>query len=288
VAPLFPELQLQRQNISKIHIQSAEKSVTLHRTSAGFVVENKFGHLANPTRIIQLVDSLSFLDNRDVVSVNPEKRATFGVQDGAGTRIIVENPQGEVLADLIGGKLREMDPFSSSQVRLDFYVRPSGRDEVLLVSAYQPPSVEAADWLEADLFSFEAADITTASRMEFPSGESWTLTRDGPEAWRMDHPEKRDIDLYEGDSWAFSFANLSVSDVWARLKPGENPDDEYGFSTNLFRVETQQGNALELRLGGLAPNSDRFAWVVGEEWVYSIPSHTVEQLCKPFSSTSED
>ena len=288
VGPLFPELQRQRQEIDQIQLRSQGEEVTLLRTSTGFVVKEKWGHPASSTRVVQLIDSLSLLDNRDVVSTNPEKRTTFGVEKGSGTQILVQNSRGEILADLIGGKLRAADPFTAAQVRLDFYVRPSGRNEVFLVNAYQPPSTEASDWLAGDLFSLNAEDIALASRLEFTSGETWTLVHDGPEAWHMENPEPRDIDLYEGDSWAFSFSNLRASDVWAHLEQGETPSPEFGFSTNVFRVEMGQGKPLELRLGGLAPNSDRYAWVVGSEWIYSVPNHEVDQLCMPFSVVSED
>jgi len=278
VEALFPELISNRQSIDKIEIDSDGILCTMQRNQNGFVILEKFNHPAADKRVITLVDELSRLSTKDIVSANFEKHQKFGVAEGQGTRIKIYAGE-KLLADLIAGSLRSQDIRNSKQIALEFYLRDASSAEVLLVNNYSPPPTSPEDWLRVPLCKFDVGEIKLAERVDFRGNKNWTLARgDTPDRWQLLGPKPGPADSYQADSWIFSFSNLEAADVVANLGTGTRPAAEYGFTTDLFRAENDLAESCELQLGGVAPNNRRYAWIPGSDWVYAIDEFEADQL----------
>lgn len=296
VERLFPRLQRERDGVARVELRAAGgRAVTLVREGAAFVIEQKLGHPADRARLGLLLDALAALDTRDVVSVNPEKRAVYGVDEAQGVAVTVFDANGGLLADLIAGKLRSQDLRQGGGLRLEFYVRPAGRDEVLQVEELPLPATAPEEWLARRLFPVDSAELLELQRLDLEGqqAESWKLERipaaDDPateevedHAWRMTEPRVADAPLFAGDSWAFSLCGVGPADVVARLEPGEQPrEPAWGFTTNAFHAVAAGGRELVLYLGRPAAADARYAWIPGLPWVYTIPEHDAIQLRMP-------
>ncbi len=293
VRPLFPRLRDELQRVDRVWIHDADHEVTLVRGTTGFVVEEALGHPADRVRLQDFLRRLADLQSRDVVSTNPEKRSIYGVDEGQGTAIEIRDHDGAVLADLIGGRLRSQDPRSGRKVSLDFYVRPRDRDEVILVSDYAAPSTDPADWIAGRFWKLDSESIQEMQRLSPEPGESWRIHRipaeDDPateeredHAWVMDQPEPgRNVPLYAGDSWCFSFSGLRAAGVVAQLSPGERPAPNFGLDGAEELRARSANREYRLFLGTVAGPARRYAWSPGSPWVYTIPEFDAGQLRQP-------
>ena len=288
VRPLFPQLSLQRQQIDRIEIESAGKTTTLLRGASGFVVGEKFNHPAANQRVVDLIDNLSLLDDREVVAQNDANHRTFGVEDGQGTRIRVMVGE-ELVADLVAGALRSQDLRSGGKVALEFYLRVHGSDLVVLARNYNPPPTAPEDWLRVALSAFSPEQIQRVERLDFQGDNSWNMERTpGAESWSLLGAEPGLADSYQADSWVFSFGHLEAADVIAKLDAESRPDPEYDFTSDLFRVFNAAGEASELQLGGSAPGNLRYAWIPGSSWLYAVNQFEVDQLRQVIGRQTED
>lgn len=282
---LFPELAALREQIFRVEIQSRGRQTTLSRVADGFVVEEKLAHPADLGRLIALVDSLCWLDDRDVVSDNPEKRATFQVEADSGTRVRLLDRQGAPLADLIGGALRNAPEQAGEQALLEFYVRRADRDQVLLAPEFRPPPADPAQWIQPRLFpGLQAGQIQWLQRLGAEAGDSWKVVRSaeagGEPAWRVVAPEPGAAAAHEAEGLAFTFAGLRAEDVAARLVPGGEPGADFGFPGETFRAGAGEAS-LEVRLGKPAEAGRRYAWVPGSPYVVLVGEFAAERLRVP-------
>ncbi|RMH01640.1 MAG: DUF4340 domain-containing protein [Planctomycetota bacterium] len=300
---LFPRLERERGRVERIEIRDpAGRGATLVRSGAGFVVEEKLSHPADRLRVDRLLAALAALTRSDVVSTNPTKQGVYGVDDATGTRLRVLDENGGVLADLVAGKLRSQDPRKLAGVRLEFYVRPAGRTEVLLVEELATPSTDPAAWLARRFFPVADEDLIEIERRDLAEGgaDSWRIVRVAAEddpateevedhAWRMVEPREEPATLYAGDSWVFTFAGLGPADVAARLEAGRQPEDpKWGFTTNAYRARTADGRELVVYLGRPAGADQRYAWIPGLPWIYTITEHEAIELRMPVERMLRD
>lgn len=295
VVKLFPRLGREIDRVARVEILTpAGLAVTLLREGPGYVVAEKLNHPADTRRLGQLLAALAELDTRETVSTNPAKRGVYGVDDATGTRVRVMDASGGVLADLVAGKLRSQDPNQLASLRLDFYVRPAGGDQVLLVEELGAPSTDPLSWLTRRFFPVEMENLVELERRDIAGkeAESWKLERapadDDPateqledHGWLMTAPEQAPATLYAGDSWAFTLCGLGPADVIAQNGQEQVKDPRYGFSTNAYRAMTADGRELVLYLGRPAGEDTRYAWVPGLPWIYTIPEHDAIQLRMP-------
>ena len=283
VRRLFPELDASRERIAKVLIRSADRRTTLLRVPGDWVVEEKLLHPADIGRLIGLIDSLAFLDSRDVVSTNPDKQGTYSVEEGAGTRIQIWDEEERILADLVAGGLRSEGVAPGGPAILEFYVRPYGSDEVVLAPDFHAPVVDPADWLAGPLFPVEPDALEWIERQDLDGRESWKLVRGAPDPdsagtlWEFREPTSGPAGKYAGDSFVFTFTGLRPQDVVAQIASGAEPDASYGFTLDVLRAG-KGDQVFELRLGGVATPGARFAWLTGGRWIYTLSDFEVGQL----------
>lgn len=283
VRRLFPELEAQRESLARVEIRAAGQQATLTRSGGGFVVEEKLQYPADLGRLVSLVDALAWVDDRDTVSSNPDKRATYHVDEEGGTRIRLLDAKGGVLADAYGGSLRSAPESAGPQALLEFYLRRSDRDEVVLAPEFRPPAADPALWIEPRLFpGLQAAKLGWIERSSPDSGEAWRLERASPGGsgdpqWRMTAPEERDAAAHVAEGFVSALAGLSAQDVAARVPAGREPGPEFGIPTDILRAGLGD-QSVELRLGKPAGEGRRYAWVPGSSWIVTIGEFAAERL----------
>jgi len=275
VGPLFPELVAQRAQISKVILMRDQEQTTLERGQAGFGVAERMHHPAANQRLVHLIDALSLLDDRDVVSTNPDKFLAYGLAEHQGTRIQVYAGD-KLLADAHCGSMRQQDPQMGGKMSLDFYLRAMGGQRVVLARGFTPPMTGPGDWLEAPLVGVEESEVVAAQRIDVRTGNEWHVQKTG-EDWSMTKPVQEPLaELYTIDSFLFSMCRLYAEDVFAEAKDGL--PEEFGPLEDLFQVASQEGNLFEVHLGKLRPGGLREAWIPGAPWLYGVAEHDVHQL----------
>ncbi|TAH38727.1 MAG: DUF4340 domain-containing protein [Planctomycetota bacterium] len=289
VQRLFPGLEDQRQDIARVEIESAGQRTTLVRGAGGWVVAEKLQYPADVGRLASLVDTLAGLDDRDTVSVNPDKQETYSVDPAAGTRVRLLDARGLALADLVGGALRGAAEQAGTEALLEFYVRRADRDEVVLAPEFRPPPADPADWIEPRLLpGLQAQRLRWLQRASPDEHGAWKLAVEAPEGaagaaerrWRMVAPDSRAAVAHVAEGFAFALANLRAQDVAARLGPAAEPGPEFGFPTDVLKAGVDEGT-IEVRLGKPAGEGRRYAWVPGSAYVVIIGEFAAERLRVP-------
>ena len=294
IEPLAPELRTRRRELRRIRIASPEGETHLVLVDRQWVVEERGGHPADAERLIYLVDRLAAVTTRDVVSVNPERHALYGVTEEEGIHLEFFGPGGETLVHLLGGRMRRQETLEPSRVLLEFYLRRADAPEVVLAPGFLPPEVRPGAWIDGRLFRGMDWDRLFRLRREDLAGaDSWELRREelSPEEaarsagrvdhrWRLTEPAAAPADGAVADAWAAAFTEVDAEDVRAPVREAD-PVAAHGPVSDLFEAETREGRIFRLYLGRLETDGRRRAWREGRPWVYLLDPATVRQLRQP-------
>jgi len=309
VGPLFPQLDGQRQELTRIVVEEEGRRTELvaRRDEGRWYVVGK-DHPADGRRVADLVDMLATLRTTDVVAEDPASHGIYGVAEGQGTRVRIYGADDRPLADWIHGKLREQDVVGGVVPVLEFYVRRGDRPEVYLTGDAILPSTDPARWCDTRfLQSIPDAAVEWVVREDFDGEESWRIERIAgaavPEAqglqlpasgsvgerWQMTLPTAVPAYDYAGDSLVRTLVTLRAEDVVARATPEDAA--RYGFPTDRFRAGIREGGAtleFELELGAPTPQGGRFLRVSGLPHVYVLSDFEVGQLRQPLDAMLEE
>ncbi|KAA3613452.1 MAG: DUF4340 domain-containing protein [Planctomycetota bacterium] len=287
VETLFPEFDQQRELVVRVEVSSELGTVHLVRGPEHWGVEERFMHPVDAGKLADLLDGIALLDTKNLVSVNPEKQATYGVAEGQGTRIRAFDGEGNVLADVISGSLRGQDLLPGDAISLSFYLRRFDRDEVVLSNVWKDPVRTAEDWIEGAIFgSLNEEDVQWLRRLDEDPELDWMVRREATEdpkegdqmEWRMVQPRTEAISELAAEQLIRTLVSLYVADVAERLKPGQDPDPKFGFPVARFQAGIGPNQAVQLHFGTLDSQGRRFAWMPGSPWIYVVPESTAHNL----------
>ena len=296
IRPLFPALGPNGHRISSVKISDADGAVTLERGFQGqsdylWKVRERFGHPVDIPRMQHLINSMVSLETRDIVSVNAESHHTYQVEEGFSTRVTILDDRGVVMADLLGGGLRQQDPTTGNKAILSFYVRRAGEDAVYLTDRYAAPSSSPVYWCDTwFLREIEPSSVMTIERLGKDGDQSWKVVRSAEVekeggGWEMVAPLSTSIPDFSGNSWVYSLCNLRAADVISNQPKGIQSSDEslFGEVSDVLRAGIGD-DVFELRLGQLAGSNRRFAQVLGLPFLYIIAQHEVDQFRQSIDS----
>lgn len=137
-------------DIAAITITSPEATAKLKQTPNGWIVENRFGHPADFSKVAELVQKLSNAKIGRTFPASAEIQARQSLYppeqpelpaDQKGTRIVLADKDAKTLADLVIGKERENGGDT-------FYVMPSPESRVYLIDQnFRFLEKKTAGWL---------------------------------------------------------------------------------------------------------------------------------------------
>jgi hypothetical protein len=134
--------------VAEVLVKSNAETVTLRKTSSGWVVVELAGQPANLAAIGEVVQRLHDFKSRENVAVDPSQFASFellepdGKSAGAGTLVSLKDPNGKTLAAVVIGKTSFSPPDPGSQ----FPPQPNGR--FILVAGSSGPVRVASEGLD--------------------------------------------------------------------------------------------------------------------------------------------
>lgn len=116
-------------SVAEVLVKTNTESVTLRKTSTGWVVTELADQPANLTAIGEVVQRLHDFNSRENVAIEPDRFASFellepdGKNFGTGTLVSLKDPNGKTLAAVVIGKTSFSPPDPGSQ----FPPQPNGR-----------------------------------------------------------------------------------------------------------------------------------------------------------------
>ncbi len=294
VAPVFPGLGDTRDSLVRIEIESGEKSVSLLRGEKGWVVKERFGHSADAGRLSGLLDGLEDLDTRDLVAERRESHALYGVGEGQGTRVRLFGPEGALVGEIVGGKIRGQNIQDLRRFSMAFYFRRGDEDAVYLTPSFFSPSADPSSWVAGRLFeALDAEAIDRMERLDATGKDSWSLVRlpqpaesEGeddlaPDAsvWAFERPTDRgSVDSSKASSLAWTLTGFGIKDVLGKCDPQKGPGSAFGFPSDVFLAGAGE-DSLELRWGVSAEKEGgRPLWIPGQPWIYELAKFDVDRI----------
>ncbi len=246
--------------ITAVRISGPENNVVLKKAEV-WEVENRFGYPADFSQITDLVKKLrsvsvgrSFTGNDDArarLSLYPPGEAGVDA-DATGTRILLENADGEALADVLVG-----DPRDSSTGTGGHYMMLLPDTTVYLVDkSFRRLATEPREWLVTELVDAASADVREVQYRTADGEPLYTLTRPGkgkdpafqerPEGFADREIKKSEINTLFGALSGFQIENVA--------DPADKPADEnFG---HVFDYRLFDGTSYTVTLGGAVPDAE--------------------------------
>jgi hypothetical protein len=222
---LFADLPVN--TVATITIADAENRVTLVKGEKVWQVEERNGYPADFDELRDTVVKLSRLKIGRSFTGSPESLARLSLTSpsapdnaGAGRQITLRDRDGNILADLILGQIRETDDGGTGGQ----YLKKAGADTVFLVDGdFRFLKTAPAEWLKKEVLDIRADDVASVACY---AGDAptpvYTLSRpEKGEAARMTPvPPERTADSAKIDQVLDALAPLALDDVKAGK---ENP-----------------------------------------------------------------
>jgi hypothetical protein len=222
---LFADLPVN--TVATITIADAENRVTLVKGEKVWQVEERNGYPADFDELRDTVVKLSRLKIGRSFTGSPESLARLSLTSpsapdnaGAGRQITLRDRDGNILADLILGQIRETDDGGTGGQ----YLKKAGADTVFLVDGdFRFLKTAPAEWLKKEVLDIRADDVASVACY---AGDAptpvYTLSRPekGEAAQMTPVPPERTADSAKIDQVLDALAPLALDDVKAGK---ENP-----------------------------------------------------------------
>jgi hypothetical protein len=182
--PLFPELKTRVNDVARVRIEKAGKTVTLERDGSGWELADRGGYPAKFEEVKELVVRVAGLEIQEKLTAKKENHAKLAVEwpttapegseAGEAGLVTLEDASGNVLAALVVGKTE----WQNSKAKV--FVRKANEDQVWLAA---PPGTGALDvtpeprsWIEPGFLSL-ANDRVQSVTIEHADGERVEIAR---------------------------------------------------------------------------------------------------------------
>ncbi len=255
---VFADLPFQK--VEKIRIVSRNGSVTIEKTPAGWVIDQKEGYPADFSKISELVEKLRNLkvgrrfaataEVTDRLGLHPPSQAGVD-KDKSARRLELLDAEGRPVADLLIGKPRQSESGFGGH-----YLMRNGQSTVLLVDkSFKYLSSQPDKWLHRQVV--DLGDDTV---------ESVSFYRDGKAApvYELKRPAKGDKFALSGAPQA-SLESTKVNRVVGAMSPLQTEDvvsvkkagDASSFKgADRFVYSTFSGDRYEIELGNTVTRGD--------------------------------
>ena len=183
--PLFPALLDNINDVVEVDGTSGGEAFTLARESGRWVVPEKSGYPADPTKARQLVLGTAQLARVEPKTSNPDLYSELGLGDvdapgGNAVRLVFKDAAGGALADMIVGNDR---PARGDPEAVEYYVREPGDSQVWLVQGKIALERSALAWLDETVLSLERPRVRQV-RVSHADGTQITVRKPAP--WETD------------------------------------------------------------------------------------------------------
>ena len=133
---------IQADDVSRFVIQEGDQRIELVRYDTLWVASGYEERKVHRWRLDSFFNTILGVERESMISDNPDKWTTYGVDDSTGRHLQVYDPGGDLAADLVVGQ--------SSANWQSSYLREAGRDAVYLTtkSIYHLLSADTTFWLE--------------------------------------------------------------------------------------------------------------------------------------------
>ena len=134
--------ELKRDDVSRFVMQEGDLSIELMRYDTLWVVPGFENRMVRSWRLNNFFNTVLPVERESMISDNPEKWVTYGVDDSAGRHLQVYDMSGDLAGDVVVGQ--------SSTNWQSSHLRMADEDEVFLTrkSIYHMLSADTSFWLE--------------------------------------------------------------------------------------------------------------------------------------------
>ncbi|HIA13541.1 MAG TPA: DUF4340 domain-containing protein [Nitrospirales bacterium] len=211
------------------------------------------GRLVDPKMIERALESLGSLSSTELVSSNPEKHASYEIDEEKGRRVTVFVQDQPVLDFVIGKASTLVGP----------YVRLVDTDDVYLAKRSPVRSYfvfARADWQRLQLFDVSLADVAS---LTFVSGDGneFDLVQDEDKEWALSDtsilPDGYRFDGFRARSFVSKFLNLRANEILV-MSP-DPADSGLGVDGNvdMYSLSLRSGVTQSLRIGNVDENKQK-------------------------------
>lgn len=182
--PLFPDLKAHVNDVARVKVEKAGKSVTLQRDGNAWELADRGGYPAKFEEVKELVMRVAGLEIQEKLTARKENHAKLAVEwpttaaegseAGEAALVTLEDASGKSLASVVVGKTE----WKNSKPKV--YVRRANEDQVWLC---EPPGTGALDvlpepksWLDAKFIEV-ANDRVQSVTIEHADGEKVEIAR---------------------------------------------------------------------------------------------------------------
>ncbi|MAK63960.1 MAG: hypothetical protein CMF75_04330 [Maricaulis sp.] len=294
--PVLPDWGQSVGLAQSIRIDSATDEFELERTEQGWVMPSRDNYPVRPDQLAQLDRLLAGLTYAGARTADPDKHARLGLAAGgedAGTRISVRDEAGQVLADILLGRV------SGDRV----YVRFPGRDRTFAAGfdvpgGEIPPLAEATDWLALDFLDL-GPNMIARARVTPAEGPPYLLERAGLSVRNFalrEPPGWRPITAAAGNGPANALARVRFRDVRSadRVEGAVMARHEAEtFSGIRLSVEViERGDTRWARLEARALSDDAVEAVealntAAQGWAFLLSDLTLDRLIRPLDMIAD-
>ncbi len=262
--PVFPGFVPSQ--AGRVEIRKGADEVILERGPQGWVVQSLGGYRANEDSVARLLARIQDMTRVDPVTSDPAQHARYRVQESDAVRVQVSDRNGQVLADLLQGRLQiDPDQIQAAGGRIssfDGYVRPTRSPEVYRVSDFNfLEPVRASDWIPRNLFRFDVSAVQTLLLTGTEVPEPIALTRDTKGEWTLE--ASSDVRLPANrescETLARSLASVFLHEVVGKYEPAQAA--KWGFERPRLQafVTLATGATEELVVGAKETDEQSFA-----------------------------
>ena len=294
--PVLPDWTQSVEAARSITIDSALDEFVLERTEAGWVMPSRDNYPVRTDQLAALDRLLGGLTYAGARTADPDKHDRLGLAAGgenAGTRVIVRDADGNVLADILLGE--------STGERI--YVRFPGRDRTYAAS-YDVPGgdvpalAEATDWLALDFLDLGTNTIARA-QITPAEGPAYLLERAGLSVRNFalrEPPGWRPITAAAGNGPANALSRVRFRDVRAADRvEGEVVARHVAETFSGIRVSidvVERGETRWARIEARALSDDAEAAVAAlnaaaEGWAFLLSDLTLDRMIRPLDMMAD-
>jgi hypothetical protein len=171
-APLLPSFDAAR--AARVEVARDDAELVLVREPEGWVHDGPGRFAASGYALEELFARLAALSTADKSAADPDSHARLGV-DERGTRIVVRDARGDVLASLVQGAV----PGGAGS-----HVRRADQALVVRAAAFAPLGTDATAWIDTTLVSLPPGDVHGLRLRRGRDGLDLELLREPDGTWR--------------------------------------------------------------------------------------------------------
>jgi len=261
---VFPRFD--RQKAAKILIEGKEKKTVLEKEGDHWVVTSEHSLPAEQGSADRILDVVTKISRKDVVSTNPAKQSIYQV-DSSGIWVRIEDADGGDLASFVVGKT---GPDYTST-----YVRKASSNEVILFPQYLHAIFERGSrpWEDLSLWHYDAGNVDQIE-ITRPDGKI-VVSKDSAGTWYLSEPESVECDNDRVSRIIRTLCYLRADEIVGRKSNGD-VDFSSADSSAAFRLKG--GNTERLVIGGMDEKKRILVMVDGRDAVYAIPEYKVKTI----------